>query len=101
MSDVEIGWRRQISTDVRPWAIDMSPAMDVGDVLASATSTLTDLLTGALYPAGLLGSTSVAGTTATQSVQLLVPGHSYRLVVTGAMGGSKESGVSLNLGCPF
>lgn len=101
MSTVEIGWRAQISGEVRPWTPDWSPAEDSGDVINAVTTTLTDLLTGAAYPAGLLGSPTYSGTTVTQTVQALQPGHNYRLVWLVNMGGSKVSGVALNLTCPF
>lgn len=101
-SDVEIGWRTQTSTEVRPWAIDLAPEMDVGDVPASpGVATLTDLLTGMAYPAGLSGATVVVGTVVTQSVQALQPGHNYRLVITVGMGGSKETATVLLLRCPY
>lgn len=100
--DVEIGWQRQISSEVRPWAIDFSPAMDEGDVLGATTAALTDLLTGQDFSStGLSGTPSVTGTVATQNVHALAPGHSYRLVLTASMGGSKETAVALLLSVPF
>lgn len=100
-SDVEVGWRRQVTGELRPWQIDMALEMDAGDVIGSVTSTLTDLLTGLSYPAGLSGSPSHSGTTVTQAVTALVAGHNYRLVITANMGGSKLTSTVLNLACPY
>jgi hypothetical protein len=101
MPGVEIGWQTQITTESRPWAIDLSPEMDLSDVIGSATATLTDLLTGLAYPTGLVGSPTVSGSTVTQVVASLVAGHTYRLVITAAMGGSKQTATSLLLNCPY
>jgi len=100
-SGIEIGWRTQISTEVRAWQIDMSPEMDPADVVGSATATLTNLLTGASYPGGLSGSPTVAGTAVTQVVTTLAPGTNYRLVITASMGGSKQTAASLLLSVPY
>jgi hypothetical protein len=101
MGDVEVGWRQQISTENRPWAIDVSPEMDVGDVVGAVTSTLTDLLTGLTFPAGLSGSPTGSGTILTQAVSNLVAGRKYRLVITANMGGSKQTSTVLLLDVPY
>lgn len=100
MADVEIGWRKQESHEVRPWAIDMSLEMDAGDSINSVAAALTDLLTGTAFPAGL-GASAHTGTVATQIVTSLVPGHNYRLVLTANMGGSKQTSTVLLLQCPY
>jgi len=101
LAEIVIGWRQQLTTETRPWAISMALEEDAGDVAASPTATLIDLLTGLSYPAGLLGSPSVAGTVVTQSVQSLIAGHNYRLVLTVGMGGSKTTATVLLISCPF
>ncbi len=101
MSDIEIGWRRQISTEIRPWTPDWFPAEDSGDAISGVTTTLVDLLTGLSFPTGLVGSPTFSGTTVTQTVGNLVAGHNYRLVWSASMGGGKISSVSLNLACPY
>lgn len=98
---VELGWQLQVSTEVRPWAIDLSPELDSGDVPGAATSSLTDLLTGASYPSGLAGDPAVVGSVVTQAVQSLLPGHNYRLVITVAMGGAKETATALLISVPY
>lgn len=100
-NDVEIGVRTQLTTEVRPWQIEMQPEEDSGDVLGTATATLTDLLTGAAFATGLVGTPDISGTTVTQSVGGLIAGHNYRLVLTVSMGGSKQTATSLILSCPY
>lgn len=100
-SDIEIGWRTQLSSEVRPWAIELAAEIDAGDVPASPTSVLTDLLTGLSFPAGLLGSPAVVGTVVTQTVSGLVAGRNYRLVITVGMGGSKQTATVLKITCPY
>lgn len=100
-NQVEIGWRTQLTTETRPWAIDFAPEMDVGDVVGATTATLTNLLTGANYPGGLSGSPSVVGTVVTQTVTALVAGVNYRLVLTANMGGAKTTATALLLNCPY
>lgn len=102
-SDVVIGWRTQTSSETRPWAIDLTDELDSGDVVASATATLTDLLTGADFPAGLTGSVTASSTAPhlIQSVTGLVAGRNYRLVLTADVGGSKRTATVLLLTCPF
>lgn len=105
VSDVEVvgGWRTQTSSEVRPWAIDLTAELDPSDVVASATATLTDLLTGSDFPDGLSGSSETAITAphVTQTVLGLVAGHNYRLVLTVNVGGSKRTSTVLLLTCPF
>lgn len=100
-NQVEIGWQTQISTEVRPWAIELAAELDVGDVPSAPASTLTDLLTGLAFPAGLPTAAEVVGTMVTQTVSGLVGGHSYRLVITTNMGGTKETATVLLLRCPY
>lgn len=100
-TDVEIGWRTQVSTEIRPWQIDMAAEMDSGDAIGSVTAALTDLLDGTAYEGGLSGGATFSGTTVSQTVAALAPGHSYRLVLTAAMGGSKQTSTVLLLSCPF
>lgn len=101
MPTLEIGWRTQLSTEWRPWAIDFTPELDSLDVVGATTATLTDLLTGLSYPGGLSGSPTVVGNVATQAVTALVAGHNYRLVLTANMGGQKETSTVLLLQCPY
>lgn len=103
ISDVEIGWRTQLSSEIRPWAIDMTAELDPSDSPSAATATLTDLLTGASFPAGLvdLPTTSVFTPHVTQVVTGLTPGRNYRLVLTVAMGGSKQTATVVYLRCPY
>jgi hypothetical protein len=101
MPGIEIGWRTQLSGETRPWAIDLSPEMDVGDVVGTTTATLIDLLTGVSFPTGLSGSPAVAGSVVTQTVTGLLSGHNYRLVLLAAMGGTKTTGAVLLLNCPY
>lgn len=98
---VDLGWQTQISTEVRPWEIEMAAELDLGDVPVSGTATLTDLLTGLEYPDGLSGTVVVVGTTVTQTVTGLLGGHSYRLVITVAVGGGKKTATSLKLSVPY
>lgn len=101
-STVDVGWEQQTSTEVRPWGLDFSPAMDVGDVLGDTTAILIDLLTGTDFSStGLSGDPQVGGTIATQTVLALVPGHNYRLILTANMGGVKETAVGILITCPF
>jgi hypothetical protein len=100
-SDIEIGWRTQLTTETRPWAIELAAEMDVGDSISSVTATLVDLIDGSSFPTGLSGSASAAGTVVTQSVTGLVANHNYRLVLTAAMGGAKTTATVLYLKCPY
>lgn len=103
-SDVEIGWRTQISSEVRPWAIDLTQELDDGDVPAFVSSTLTDLMDGSDYSTGLASAPVLVVSpvrTVTQVVSQLVPGHRYRLVLTVIMVASKQTNTVLNLYCPF
>jgi hypothetical protein len=100
--DTVIGWREQLSSETRPWSIDMTLAMDPGDAVGAATSTLTDMIDGTDFAAGLLGSpVVVSATNVTQTVTALAPGHRYRLEVLADMGGSKRSAVVLLLAVPY
>jgi hypothetical protein len=100
-NDVDIGWRTQLSTEYRLWDIDLAPELDVGNVPNSATATLIDLLDGTSFAAGLAGSVVVSGTTVSQAVHSLVPGHNYRLVITTNVGSSVLTAAVLKLSCPF
>jgi len=96
-------WQTQYSTETRVYGINLINEMDPGDVLASATSSLTDLLTGVTMtgPPMLASAPSVLGTTITQVVTALVPGHNYRLMVSGSMGGAKVTSDSVPINCPY
>jgi hypothetical protein len=100
-NDVEIGARTQLSTETRPWQVEMAAAEDAGDAIGSVTTTLVDLLTGASFPTGLSGAPTFSGTTVSQTVTALVAGHYYRLVWSANMGGAKVSAVSVILQCPY
>lgn len=101
MASQELGWERQLTPETRLWEIEWAPAEDAGDVIGSITSTLTDLLTGLSYPAGLLGSPTFSGTTVQQAVTALQAGHNYRLMFSANMGGVKVSSQPLLLSCPY
>lgn len=97
-------WQTQYSSETRIYGIDMALDMDPGDVLGStATANITDLLTGVTVtgPPMLPFSPSVSGTVITQEVTGLTPGHNYRLMVLGSMGGVKVTGAVVNIGCPY
>jgi hypothetical protein len=101
MADIEIGWRRQVSTENLPYGIDTSATLDVGDVIQAVSSTLIDLSNASDYPAGLTQGPTFVGAVITQFVGLLVAGHTYRLVVTATLQGQKKRSAVLNLQCPF
>lgn len=101
MVDIEVGWRRQTSSEVRPWLFDLTPEMDSGDVVGATSATLTDMAANTAFPDGLAGAATPSGNTVTQAISGLVPGHYYRLVLTSSMGGSKLTAVALNIACPF
>ncbi len=100
-SDVEIGWRRHLSYETLPWADDLTAALDVGDTVLTVTTVLTDLLTGAPFPAGLLGSPTITGNVVQQTVTGLAPGHNYRLVFNAGLGGSKVRSSVVKLSTPY
>lgn len=100
-NSLEIGWETVYSTETRPLSVDWTLAEDAGDSIGSITATLTDLLTGLPYPAGLLNLATYSGVTVTQSVTALVAGHNYRLMFSAGMGGSKVSSQPVLIACPY
>lgn len=98
---IEIGWQRQLTTETRPWEIEMAAELDEGDIISAVSATLVDLLTGLSFPSGLSGAASFSGTTVSQATSGLVAGHNYRLVLTAAVGGSKQTATVLLISCSY
>ncbi len=101
ISDVEIGWRTQLSTETIPWSDDLTAALDVGDVVGSVTTVLIDLLTGVSFPAGLSGAPTFSGNVVQQTVTGLNAGHNYRLIFSAGLGGPKVRSSVVKLVCPY
>lgn len=91
-------WQVQYTTETRIYGIDMVQDMDTGDVLTAATAILTDTLTGQTVSTP---AATVSGTVISATVTGLTAGHTYRLLVSGAMGGGKTTGAPLNITCPY
>lgn len=100
-SSVEIGWRTQLTSEYRPWSVEFATEMDPGDAINAVSSTLTDLLTGLSFPAGLPTTPTFSGTIVTQPTANLLAGHNYRLVLLANMGGAKTSAVVLLISVPY
>lgn len=102
MAGVDLGWQTQYTSEVRPWAVNLSLIMDPGDVASAPSATITDLLTGLDVSAACLsGEPTIAGTTITQTVFQLTAGRNYRLQLTANMGGTKQTSQPVLIRCPF
>lgn len=102
VNSTEIGWETQYTTETRPWAVDVGPSLDPGDIAATPTAAIFDLLTGLdVSSTCLAGSPTVVGTVITQTVFHLTAGRRYRLMLTANMGGTKETSQPVLIRCPY
>ena len=82
----------QLPGETEPWTVEFSARIPSGGALATPTSSLVDVDTGATHAAGLSGAPTVVGTTVVQVVTALVAGHTYRLTVHATVSGSRIPG---------
>lgn len=86
---------------------DFTPLLAAGEVLANPVCTLTQLDTGASYPAGLSGGAQLAAGSGgankaiAQVVTALVPRKSYTLEWIGTVASNKVVSQKTRLDCPF
>lgn len=101
MSEVRVtpGVVYQLSGETLPWTMDFAAAIPSGGALATPTSSLTDIDTGASYAAGLVGSPTISTTTVVQVVTALVVGHTYRLTVYATISGTRIPGAVVLIEC--
>lgn len=89
------------STETVPLTFEMADMLASGESVASPTTSLTNLITGASYSSGLSGSPAVSDTRILQSVTALVAGQRYRLVVTMTPSAGKTLSSELIIEVPF
>lgn len=91
-----------LSTETLALVGDMTALLGSGETITSASVSLTQLDTGASYPAGLSGLPTVtgAGKTITQVVTGLLPRKSFLLVWTGTVATNKIVSAKTRLDCP-
>src|SRR4030095_8714937 len=88
------------SRETLPVRVDVSPLLLPGETPSAPAATLTRLDTGALYPAGLVGSPSLtADAYITQTVTALTAGITYRLSVQFDVDVGKTLSVLVDIPC--
>lgn len=90
--------REQGSGETLAYEVSFAAALGT-DIITDAEATLTDLTTGAAYPAGL-GATTPGQTTVTQVVTALQAGHRYRLSVVAQTSGVNVWQADTVIACP-
>lgn len=89
------------SQETLPLTFDATQLLDVGESIAWAQASLTQIDNGADYSAiGLLGTVAVAGTDVTATVTSLLPRKRYRLVIQFEVAANKVWAPYLLIECP-
>lgn len=92
---------QQGSGSTLPWDIDMSAHLGLGESVSAPTATLEDLGTQASYAGGVLSATVLSSTVVRVTLQALVRGTRYRLVVRFTAAAGKTPATETYVEVPF
>jgi hypothetical protein len=92
---------QQGSGSTLPWDIDMTAHLGVGESVSAPAAALEDLRTGAAYAGGVLSAVAQSSTTVRVTLQALVRGARYRLVVRFTAAAGKTPATETLVEVPF